>query len=109
MTRDTRRGLAAVPDLAGTGEAAVRAALRYRIALIVAPAGWGKTFAARAALDGAAHRWIDLSLPGAAFDPQTWACGGGVVALDGVHRLSEAERSALVDCMHTLPGTRWLL
>ncbi len=39
----------------------VEAALRYRVAVVQAAAGWGKTTAARRAVEGREHRWIDLA------------------------------------------------
>ncbi len=99
-----------MPVRKGTGVAAVRAAMRYRIALVIAPAGWGKTTAVRAALDGMDHRWIDLSRDDAAFDPgMSRSADDSLVVLDGVHLLDETSRAALVGSMRAFPAARWLL
>ena len=99
-----------VPVRKGTGVAAVRAAMRYRIALVIAPAGWGKTTAVRAALDGTDHRWIDLSRQDAALDAgMTRSPDDPLVVLDGVHLLDETSRAALVASMRASPASRWLL
>jgi ATP/maltotriose-dependent transcriptional regulator MalT len=99
-----------VPARAQAGASAVRTALRYRIALVLAPAGWGKTTAVRAALDGIEHRWVDLSREPAAFDfAAARAPGDPIVVLDGVHLLDEASLAALVESMRAQPAARWLL
>jgi ATP/maltotriose-dependent transcriptional regulator MalT len=103
-----RSGLAAVPDRVRerTAEAAVRAAMRYRVALVFAPAGWGKTVAVRTALEGAAHRRLDCTA--SAFDPGA-ARPGELIVADGVDRLDAASRAALIEAIREARETRWLL
>ena len=84
--------------------------MRYRIALAIAPAGWGKTAAVRAALDGAEHRWVDLSSERASFDPAALrAVYDGIVVVDGVHLLDGVARAALVESMRSDAPARWVL
>jgi ATP/maltotriose-dependent transcriptional regulator MalT len=40
----------------------VREAMRFRVALVQASAGWGKTSAVRAAVGGLEHIWLDLTV-----------------------------------------------
>ena len=47
-----------------TGVDAIGAALEYRVAVVQAPAGWGKTTAVRAAVAGVAHLWHDAATQG---------------------------------------------
>jgi ATP/maltotriose-dependent transcriptional regulator MalT len=99
-----------VPVRTETGVAAVRAAMRYRIALVLAPAGWGKTTAVRTALGSAEHRWVDLSRAPASFDPNALRTPEDpIVVLDGLHLLDESARAALVESIRSQPAPRWLL
>ncbi|HTA40642.1 MAG TPA: hypothetical protein VK760_16285, partial [Candidatus Acidoferrales bacterium] len=83
--------------------------MRYRIAVVIAPAGWGKTAAVRAALEGVEHRWVDLAREAAAFDVALLTPKDRIVVLDGIHLLAEAARKALVESTRSHPETRWLL
>ncbi len=85
--------------------------MRYRIALVQACAGSGKTTAARAAVAGTAHRWIDVtSHDGAIAALDALApFGPATVVLDGVDRLSDAGRRSLVGFIRAGPESRWLL
>jgi ATP/maltotriose-dependent transcriptional regulator MalT len=83
--------------------------MRYRVACVLAPVGWGKTAAVRGAIDGIAHRWYDLSIQTAGFDPAAAPATGEVVVVDGVHTLDAGARRALVETIRTNPQTRWVL
>ena len=42
--------------------AAVKAAMKFRVACVQASAGWGKTTAVRTAVGNRSHTWVDLSI-----------------------------------------------
>ena len=62
------------------GVDAVTAALEYRIAVVQAPAGWGKTTAVRSALAEAPHVWRDA----ATMNLEEAASPGSLVVVDGL-------------------------
>jgi LuxR family transcriptional regulator, maltose regulon positive regulatory protein len=94
-----------------SGAAAVRAAMRYRVALVQAAAGWGKTAAIRAAVGDAAHLWIDLAThPDPLADLHTLPeCDDRIVVLDGAHVLEGPARAELFATMRRLSQRRWLV
>ena len=114
----------------------MREGLELQVCILQAAAGWGKTTAARAALDGRAHRWIDLGSapdePGVLFAELARAFGlyhayspgdlavdlvsrierdPGIVAIDDVHEIAEdAPSLELLRCLvETRPDVRLLL
>jgi ATP/maltotriose-dependent transcriptional regulator MalT len=82
--------------------------MRYRIALVLAPAGWGKTVAVRAALADVTHRWTDPAVGDEAFAPSIDS-DAELIVLDGVHVLDAPARTALYDAIRTQLKTRWVL
>jgi ATP/maltotriose-dependent transcriptional regulator MalT len=91
----------------------LRECLESRVCILTASAGWGKTTAARRALDGLAHHWIDLGpapdepgkliwemsrafgwAPGAEYGSvrafvDRIPAGAGIIAVDDTHALAD--------------------
>lgn len=94
---------------ARTGVDAVRAALEYRVAVVQAAAGWGKSTAVRAAATDAAHVWHDAATLGRDELTAAAAAGDRLIVVDDLHAFAADGPgpdmiAALVD---RFPGTRW--
>ena len=94
-----------------TGVDAVRAALEYRVAVVQAAAGWGKTMAMRAAVASIPHVWHDAA---------TLACDELIAAASSQDRLIVVDDlqafaadgpglDMIASLVEWFPATRWAL
>jgi ATP/maltotriose-dependent transcriptional regulator MalT len=96
---------------ATTGIDAVRAALEYRIAVVQAAAGWGKTVAVRSASADIKCVWHDATTRGC--DELLVAASSGVplIIVDDLHVLAAAAgpiRDTIAALVERFPTTRWV-
>ena len=96
---------------ARTGVEAVRTALEYRVAVIQAAAGSGKTTAVRAAVAGRAHIWFDAGTLECDEPLAAASSEDRLIVVDDLHAFTAdgggpATIAALVD---RFPGTRWVV
>ena len=88
------------------GVDAVTAALEYRIAVVQAPAGWGKTTAVRAALAEVPHMWRDA----ATMNLEEPASPGSLVVVDDLQAApgGAAGVCAIAAMADRFTSTRWV-
>lgn len=107
-----------------SGVDAVRAAFEYRIALVQAPAGWGKTTAVRAAAAGLRHVWHDAKTQGIDDLVDAASSGAPLIIIDDAHAMlggahvmaseahgvdrSGADLNTIVSLVERYPTTRWV-
>jgi ATP/maltotriose-dependent transcriptional regulator MalT len=96
---------------ARTGIDAVRAALEYRIAVVQAAAGWGKTVAVRAAVADIKYVWLDATAQGC--DELFAAASSDVplIIVDDLHVLAPASdriADTITALVERFPAMRWV-
>lgn len=100
-----------------SGVDAVRAAFEYRVAIVQAAAGWGKTTAVRAALAGQQHVWHDAKTQRVDELVTAVASGAPLVVVDDVHAMLNdargvaaggADLDTIVSLVDGFPATRWI-
>ncbi len=88
----------------------MRAALKYRVAVVLAPAGSGKTTAVRAAISGVAHVWYDAA--NLVRDELVAAASSGdrLIVVDGVHASAAGAMrpDEIAKLVERSPATRWV-
>lgn len=89
---------------------AIAAAMKSRIAVVSAAAGWGKSTAVRKALHDTEYLWLDVSRKGS-IDELSAATdwGGRVVVVDGAHLLYDDALEVLLNATMRFPSARWIL
>jgi ATP/maltotriose-dependent transcriptional regulator MalT len=95
---------------ARTGVDAVRAALDYRVAVVQAAAGWGKTSAVRAAAAGVTHVWHDATTQGYDELLAAAASQAPLIIVDDLHVVAAGGpgRDAIAALVERSPVTRWV-
>ncbi len=93
-----------------TGADAVRAALEYRVAIVQAPAGWGKTTAVRDATADVAHVRHDAATFGYGELLAAAASGDRLIVVDDLHAFAAdgPGPDAFAELVDRFPGTRWV-
>jgi ATP/maltotriose-dependent transcriptional regulator MalT len=107
------RGRARLPvigrDDAPSAVRAIEVAMRSRVTVVSAAAGWGKSTAVRTALHATEHLWLDLSrrdVIAALWAGNDWS--GRVVVVDGVHLLCDDALEALLEATTRFASARWI-
>ena len=96
---------------ARTGVNAIRSALEYRVAVVQAAAGSGKTSAVRAAVAGVAHVWHDAGRQGRNELLEAASSGDRLIVVDHLHAFAADGDGpdAIVALVNRFPRTRWVL
>jgi ATP/maltotriose-dependent transcriptional regulator MalT len=91
-----------------SGVDAVRAAFEYRIAIIQAVAGAGKTTAVRAALGGLQHVWHDPKTQGIDELVAAVSSGSPLIVVDDLHVIAAGDIDRIASFVGGFPATRWI-
>ena len=93
----------------GTGTHAVVAALEYRVAVVQAAAGSGKTTAVRAAVAGVAHVWHDAATLGRNELLGAASSGDRLIVVDDLHAMANGGPETIAALVNRFPKTQWVL
>ncbi|MFY9860397.1 MAG: hypothetical protein WAK80_07550, partial [Candidatus Cybelea sp.] len=86
------------------------AALQYRVAVIQAAAGSGKTTAVRAAVAGAAHVWHDAATLGCNQLLAAASSADRLIVVDDLHAIDDGSGPETIAALvNRFPKTRWVL
>ena len=85
--------------------------MEYRVAVVQAAAGWGKTTSVRAAVAGIAHVWYDAATMGCDELTAMASSGDRLIVVDNVHAIVAGGKGfdTIAKLIDRFTGTRWVL